>query len=100
MTATATTQRAKASVNGDTWPTIARPITQLSDQKNEVRLSSRYGEACQWKVRAAIGCYSRILGRPDDRPGPRHATDPAAREAHRLGAAARSHLPHAVDGVG
>jgi hypothetical protein len=41
ITITATTQRTNASANGDTWPTMARPITQLSDQKNAVRLSRR-----------------------------------------------------------
>ena len=53
ITATATSQRMNVSASGDTWPTMARPITQLSDQKNDVRLRSRYGEA--WKVRGDIG---------------------------------------------
>ena len=32
--------RTNVSAKGETCPTIARPITQLSDQKNAVRLSS------------------------------------------------------------
>ena len=39
--AAATTQRMKVSVRGVTWPTIALPITQLRDQKSDVRVSSR-----------------------------------------------------------
>jgi hypothetical protein len=38
---TATIHRIHVSVRGVTWPTIARPITQLSDQKSDVRLRSR-----------------------------------------------------------
>ena len=53
MTATATTQRMKVSVRGVTWPTIARPITQLSDQKSDVRVSRRYGDA--WSVKEGRG---------------------------------------------
>ena len=41
MAPTATIQRIHVSVSGVTWPTIARPITQLSDQKSDVRLRSR-----------------------------------------------------------
>ena len=37
----ATSQRMNVSVRGVTWPTIALPITQLSDQKSDVRVSSR-----------------------------------------------------------
>ena len=55
ITATATIQRAKVSAKGETWPTIARPITQLSDQKNAVRLRSRYGEAWNFGGGDAIG---------------------------------------------
>ena len=35
------TQRMNVSAKGVTWPTIARPITQLSDQKSDVSVSSR-----------------------------------------------------------
>jgi hypothetical protein len=41
MAATATAQRMKVSASGETVPTSALPITQLSDQKSEHRLSSR-----------------------------------------------------------
>ena len=53
ITATATVQRMQESASGETWPTMARPITQLSDQKSDVRLSNRYGEA--WNVRMRRG---------------------------------------------
>ena len=55
ITTTATTQRMKVSAKGETCPTIARPITQLSDQKNAVRLSSRYGDAWNFGGTDAIG---------------------------------------------
>jgi hypothetical protein len=53
----ATIQRMNVSANGDTCPTIARPITQLSDQKRDVRVRSRYGEA--WKRGEAPGIERR-----------------------------------------
>jgi len=37
----ATTQRMNVRVSGETCPTIALPTTQLSDQKSDVRVSSR-----------------------------------------------------------
>src|SRR5207249_7328406 len=54
ITATATPQRMQERASGETWPTMARPITQLSDQKSDVRLSSRYGEAWNAAVRPGI----------------------------------------------
>jgi hypothetical protein len=37
INASATIQRMYVRANGVTWPAMARPITQLSDQKNAVR---------------------------------------------------------------
>src|ERR1700674_523641 len=54
ITATATIQRMKVSASGETCPTIARPITQLSDQMSDVRLRSRYGEAWNVEMRRGI----------------------------------------------
>ena len=63
ITATATIQRMHASEKGETCPTMARPMIQLSDQKSEVRLSSRYGEA--WNVRTRRG-IATIIGAPPE----------------------------------
>lgn len=41
ITATATHQRRNVSASGEISPTMARPITQLRDQKNAVRVSRR-----------------------------------------------------------
>ena len=45
IAASATHQRMKVSARGETVPTNALPITQLSDQKSEHSVRSRYGEA-------------------------------------------------------
>src|SRR5258708_5582980 len=50
ITAIATSQRMKTSAKGVTCPAMARPMTQLSDQKSAVRPRRRYGDA--WSVRA------------------------------------------------
>jgi hypothetical protein len=44
----------KVNASGETWPEIARPITQLTDQKRIVRVSSRYGDAWSVQVRPRI----------------------------------------------
>ncbi len=41
MIATAPTQRMKVNASGETWPAIARPITQLIDQKSTVSVRRR-----------------------------------------------------------
>src|SRR5205823_6652054 len=46
MTSTATSQRAKVIANGVTCPAMARPMIQLTDQRNAVSVRRRYGEAC------------------------------------------------------
>src|SRR2546423_15352245 len=48
IAAMAISQRMKVSAKGVTCPTMARPITQLSDQKKAVRPRRRYGDA--WNV--------------------------------------------------
>src|SRR5664279_5113336 len=53
ISASAPTQRMKVNASGDTWPVIARPITQLTDQKRIVRVSRRYGDA--WNAGALRG---------------------------------------------
>src|SRR6185503_19724192 len=57
MTAIATSQRMKVNASGETCPTMARPITQLSDQKSDVRVRSRYGEA--WNAGRRPGIEAR-----------------------------------------
>jgi hypothetical protein len=44
ITASATSQRMYESAKGVTCPAMARPITQLRDQKNAVRERRRYGD--------------------------------------------------------
>src|SRR5579859_2744525 len=61
IAASATHQRMNVSAKGVTWPAMARPITQLRDQKSAVRLRSRYGEA--WNEAARRGIEGNCSGR-------------------------------------
>src|SRR5690349_20290564 len=84
ITVTAIVQRMNVSANGVTCPTMARPTTQLSDQKNDVRVRRRYGEA--WNAGARRGIERGKLSQ---------------RKNHeRVGPFSHPDIPDAVDRVG